>query len=168
MYSEKRIHFPTVSFTDKKNRIIKKKHSHLLVCRRYAAKKVKDTVRELIFPNLPRRSHKVWPKNEISTRLPSQDLHRSTVEQCERQGEARESDERQAEARDANERQAEEGQCQRQSVEREANERQPEAREKQREADGNKNKIPAAIGEDVRAKLNGETLPERFLNLSYI
>ena len=137
---------------------------------------MKDTVREFIFPNLPRRSHKVWPKNEISTRLPSQDLHRSTVEQCERQGEARESDKRQAEARDANERQAEEGQCERQSVEREAKERQPEAREKQREedeADGNQrtrgpNKSPAAIGEDVRAKLDGETLPERFLNLSYI
>ena len=146
-------------------------------------------MRELIFPNFPRRTQKVWPKNEIST--PSQDLHQSTVEQCERQAETRETDQgqsetreiderqpearetnkRQAEARDPNERQAEEGQCERQSVEREANERQPEAREKQREedeADGNKNKIPAAIGEDVRAKLNGETLPERFLNLSYI
>ena len=135
---------------------------------------MKDAVRVLIFPNFLRCDQKVWPKNAISTALPLQDVHQSTVEQCERQAETRETDERQS---DANESQPEEGQCsKRQSEAREANERQAEAREKQREEDKTanhdqtrgRNKSPTAIGEDLRAKLDGEPLPERFINLSCI
>jgi len=94
---------------------------------------VKDTVGKLIFLRWPRRGHKVC------TSLPLQDLHQSTVEECERQPEARRGgDERQVEARteaaSATERLAQEDERQPEACEddermAQAGERQPEARE---------------------------------------
>ena len=72
--------------------------SSSLHCRRYAAKKVRDTVRKLILMKLPRRRHKVSSKKEAmnisSTAVPMQDLQQSTVEESERQGEGQGRDER--------------------------------------------------------------------------
>ena len=76
--------------------------SSTLHCRRYAAKKVRDTMRKLILMKLPRRRHKVSSKKEAisSTAVPMQDLQQSTVEESERQGEGQGRDERhQVEAR---------------------------------------------------------------------
>ena len=126
-----------------------------------------------------------------------QDLHQSTVEECERQPEARRGgDERQVEARtkeaSATERLAQEDERQPEVCEDDerpiqAGERQPEASEAGRSQPGADDRQPEVRGVDeqtiqarqnerqvanlvgdVRAKLVEEPLPETYINVSYI